>query len=59
MTKINISLKELDMIKYTVNSRFQHSSDDMMTLVIKEFLSVLKRKGLELEVEIEKEVEYE
>ena len=59
MTKVVISLKELEMIKYTVISRFHFSTDDIMTLTIKELTGYLQRKGVMIEIELEEETDYE
>ena len=54
---VKIDIKDLERLRYEALARFAVSNDTLTVLVIKEFLGLLKRKGVDIKLEFEEECE--
>lgn len=59
MNKVKVSLKELEDLRYRILCKFPGNSDNLQVLTIKEFAGLLKRKDIDIELEIEEETTQE
>ena len=57
--KIKLSHKDLERIRYETLAMFAFRQEPLLVLIIKEYTGFLKRNGVDLDIEIEEEVEYD
>ena len=58
MNKVTISLVDIEHMKTQIGAIYAHSGDSLYLLFIKEYTGYLKRKGVDLDVEIEESTQY-
>lgn len=56
---IDITIKDIEYMKTEVMGRFAVSREELFVLMIREYTGYLKRKGVDFEVNVEEQTEYD
>ncbi len=59
MSKVYMTLRELEDLKTEVTATFAERREPLYNLMITVYTSYLKRRGIDVELEIEEEPDYE
>lgn len=57
--KANISLKELETLRYSILCKYPQSGETLTLITLKEFAGLIRRKGINLEISFEEETIHE